>query len=237
MDEKTLSTLEHAFDYVIELKVAEQEKRFQKYLRVIKSPLISYVSDLVPYEVVPSGISLRTEIVREFEGLKNNAKMMQNGVIDFLGLRMFFIPSEASPLLTKMLIEKYDYEAGYNLTRSLGEGLANVLFKNFTNLFKFNNLEEGVAFYTRIATLMGLGQFSIQQYNPENGVIRIRIENSPVCTRFKNSGKEMGAFMEGVIQGTMGIYFGPKSNCKEVKCVAKGDEYCEYLVTFPAEKT
>lgn len=236
LDEKTLSTLEHAFDYVIELKVAEQEKRFQKYLRVIKSPLISYVSDLVPYEVTPSGINLRTEIIKEFESMKLNTKMIHDGIIDFLGLRMSFIPAEVFPLLSKTLIDRYGYEAGYNLIRSLGKEIAYVIFKSFANLFKVTNLEEAVPFYARIGTLMGFGEIKISEYKMDEGVIGFRIPNSSVCTPLKNLGKNMGAFPEGVIAGTAELFIGPKSNCKETKCVAKGDEYCEYVVTFPPEE-
>jgi KaiC/GvpD/RAD55 family RecA-like ATPase len=233
LDEKTLSTLEHAFDYVIELKITEQDKRFQKYLRVIKSPLISYVSDLVPYEVTPSGISLRTDIIREFESMKLNVKMMQNGVIDFLGLRMLIVPAEVFPLLSKTLIDKYGYEAGYNLIRSLGKEMAYVIFKSFANTFKVTSLEEAVPFYAGIGTLMGFGEVIVSEFNIEKGVIGFRVPNSSVCTPLKNSGKNMGAFPEGVIGGTAELFIGPKSNCEEVKCIAKGDEYCEYLVTFP----
>nr|MDO8082094.1 ATPase domain-containing protein [Candidatus Freyarchaeota archaeon] len=236
MDEKTLSTLEHAFDYVIELKVAEQEKRFQKYLRIIKSPLISYVNDIVPYEVTPSGISLRTDIIREFESMKLNVKMPENGVIDFLGVRMTFFPAAALPLLTKFLFEGRDHEAGYVLTRLLGEKTVRLIFNNLSEKFKLNNLEEAVTFYARLATLVGLGEITVQEYDLQKGVIRLRTLNSPICTQFKNSGKNMGAFLEGVIGGAAEVYLGPESKCKEVKCISKGDEYCEYLVTFPSEK-
>jgi predicted hydrocarbon binding protein len=236
MDDKTLSTLEHSFDYVIELKVAEQEKRFQKYLRVVKSPLISYVNDMVPYEVVPSGISLVTQIVREFESMKLNVKMPENGVIDFLGVRMTFFPAEAHPMLTKFLFEGRDYESGYILTRLLGEEIAHLIFNNLSDKFKITSVEEAIPFYARFATLMGFGETAVQESNLEKGVIRFRTSKSPICTQFKNSGKNMGAFLEGVIGGIAELYLGPKSKCKEVKCVAEGDEYCEYLVTFPPEK-
>ncbi|MFB0563801.1 MAG: ATPase domain-containing protein [Candidatus Lokiarchaeia archaeon] len=236
MDEKTLSSLEHAFDYIIELKVAEQEKRFQKYLRVTKSPLINYVSDMVPYEVVPSGISLRSEIIREFESMKQNTKMLENGVIDFLGVRMSFFPAEAYAMLSKILIEKYEYEVGSDLLRSFGEEIAHLIFKISLNKLKLKNVDEAAQIYARIGTLIGLGEIIIQQYNPEEGVIRFRIPNSPICTYFKNTGKKMGAFLEGVIARMAELYLGPKSICKEVKCISKGDEHCEYLITFRPEE-
>ncbi|MEM3586876.1 MAG: ATPase domain-containing protein, partial [Candidatus Jordarchaeaceae archaeon] len=235
MDEKTLSTLEHAFDYVVELRVVEQDKRFQKYLRVVKSPLISYVSDLVPYEVAPSGVSLRTEIIKEFENMKLNIKMLENGTIDFLGLRMIIFPAEVFSLLAKSLLDKYGYEAGYSLIRSLGKEVAHVLFEGFTKMFKVTTLEEAVHFYARIGTLMGFGDVTVLEYNMERGVLRFRIINSSICALLKNLGKNTGAFQEGVIERTAEIFIGPKSKCEEVKCVAKGDECCEYLVTFLPE--
>lgn len=235
MDEKTLSTLEHAFDYVIELKVVEQENRFQKYLRVVKSPLISYINDMVPYEIGPNGISLRTEIVREFESLKQNAKMMQDGVIELLGIRMLFFPAEVLPQISKTLFDRYGYEAGYELVRSLGKEFAQKTFREFADVFKVTSVEEAASFYAQISTLMGFGEVIISEFNLEKGVVGLRMPNSAICTYLKNLGKNTGAFAEGVITGVAELFLGPKSKCEEVKCLAKGDEYCEYLVTFPPE--
>ncbi len=234
MDEKTLSTLEHAFDYAIELKVVEQEKGFQKYLRVTKSPLINYLSDRVPYEVVPNGINLRTEIVREFESMKHNAKMLQNGNIDFLGLRMAFIPSDMFKVLSKIMIEKNDYKLGYELTHQLGKEITYPIAKVLLNKFKIANMEEAILFYARVCTLMGLGGMFIQSYNPEKGIIRIRLRNPAICSE-SNIGKNMGALIEGAIEATAETYTGSKCTCEEVMCVSKGDEYCEYLLKIHPE--
>jgi predicted hydrocarbon binding protein len=168
--------------------------------------------------------------------MKLNVKMPENGTIDFLGIRMTFSPAEVHPLLTQFLFEGRDYEAGYILTRLLGEKISALLFDKLSDKFKFNSLEMAIPFYARIATLMGFGKITAQEYDLEKGVIRFQALNSPICTKFKNSGKNMGAFLEGVIGGIAEAYLGPESKCKEVKCVAKGDEYCEYLVTFPPEK-
>ncbi|MGQ9721281.1 MAG: ATPase domain-containing protein [Candidatus Jordarchaeum sp.] len=235
MDNKMLSTLEHAFDYVIELKIVEQENSFQKYLRVTKSPLINYISDMVPYEVTLNGIGLRTEIIQEFEGMKHNAKMLQSGNIDFMGIRMTFIPADIFNLFSKIMIEKSDYETGYQLTHQLGKEIAYPITKNLLNKFKIANLEEAILFCARTCTLMGFGEMIIQDYNLEKGILKIRLDNSPICTQL-NSGKKMGAFLEGAIEGAAEFYTGLKCNCEEVKCASKGDKYCEYKLTFLQEK-
>jgi predicted hydrocarbon binding protein len=178
---------------------------------------------------------LRTEIVKEFEDMKLNTKMVENGVIDFLGIRMTLFPAEVHPLLSKFLFEGRNYEAGYIIIRLLGEKIASLIFK-LSDKFKINSLEEAIHLYAKLATLMGFGEITVQEYDLEKGVIRFRTSNSPICTHFKNSGKNMGAFLEGVIGGVAEFYLGSDSKCKEVKCVAKGDEYCEYLVTFSPEK-
>ncbi len=188
-------------------------------------------------EVVPSGISLRTEIFKEFENMKHSTKMPQNGVIDFLGTRMTLIFSEVFPLLFRILIDKFDYEEGYNLVRSLGKEMAHLITSRLRNKFKITGMKDAVPFYTRLATLIRLGELFVKEYNAEKGVIRIRILNSPLCAYFKNMGKETGAFMEGIMEGGPEVYLGPTVNCKEVKCVSKGDEYCEYLLTFSTRKT
>ncbi|MEM3562470.1 MAG: ATPase domain-containing protein [Candidatus Jordarchaeaceae archaeon] len=232
MDEKTLSKLEHAFDYVIDLKVVEQNNIFQKYLRVAKSPLINYLNDVVPYEVAPSGINLRTEIMREFESVKQNLKMRQAGAVDLLGIQMTLIPSEAFELMSKILVGKKSYEEGSKLLHQLGRDLAYSISKNIQNKFKIVNLEEAILLNARIYTLMGLGELIIQDYNKEKGTILIRVNNSPICTPLKGAGKKMGALIEGAIEGVAEAYTLSNCKCEETKCIAQGDEYCEYLLNL-----
>jgi predicted hydrocarbon binding protein/archaellum biogenesis ATPase FlaH len=233
MDEKTLSKLEHAFDYVIDLRVVEQENIFQKYLRVAKSPLINYLNDMVPYEVAPSGISLRTEIMREFESLKQNLKMRQEGVIDLMGTPMTIIPSETFKLMSKILIDKNSYEAGSNLLHQLGKELAYSISKNIQSKLKISSLEEAILLNTRIYAIIGFGEIIVQDYNKEKGTLLLRTYNSPICTPLKGIGKKMGALMEGVVEGVAETFTFSNCKCEETKCVAEGNEYCEYLLHLP----
>lgn len=236
MDEKTLSKLEHAFDYVIDLKVVEQDNIFQKYLRVAKSPLINYLNDIVPYEVAPSGINLRTEIMREFESVKQILKMRHTGALDLLGIQMTIIPAETFELMSKILVDKKSYEVGSNLLHQLGRDLAYSISKNIQKKFKIANLEEAILLNAHIYTLMGLGELIVQDYNKEKGTLLLRINNSPICTPLKNVGKKTGALIEGAIEGVAEAYTLSNCKCEETKCVAQGDEYCEYLVTSKINK-
>ncbi|MEM3650796.1 MAG: V4R domain-containing protein, partial [Candidatus Jordarchaeaceae archaeon] len=210
----------------------EQNNIFQKYLRVAKSPLINYLNDVVPYEVAPSGINLRTEIMREFESVKQNLKMRQAGAVDLLGIQMTLIPSEAFELMSKILVGKKSYEEGSKLLHQLGRDLAYSISKNIQNKFKIVNLEEAILLNARIYTLMGLGELIIQDYNKEKGTILIRVNNSPICTPLKGAGKKMGALIEGAIEGVAEAYTLSNCKCEETKCIAQGDEYCEYLLNL-----
>ncbi|MBS7252218.1 MAG: hypothetical protein KIH08_16745 [Candidatus Freyarchaeota archaeon] len=232
MEEKTLNKLEHAFDYVIDLRVVEQDNIFQKYLRVAKSPLINYLNDMVPYEVASNGINLRTEIMREFESVKQNLKMRQIGAVDLLGIQITIVPSEAFELMSKILVDKKSYETGINLLHQLGRDLAYSISKNIQNKFKIANLEEAILLNARIYTLMGLGELIVQDYNKEKGTLLLRINNSPICNPLKGVGKKMGALIEGAIEGVVEAYTLSKCECQETKCVAQGDEYCEYQVNL-----
>ncbi len=236
MDRTALNTLEHAFDYVIELRVVEHEKRFQKYLRVTKSPLINYVDNLVPYEVVPSGVLLRTELFREFDSIKHTTKMPEDGVIDFMDIRAAGIPAEVIPLIFKTLMDKYGYETGYRLTHAIGKEVGRLLARKFKDKFKVFSIEESVPFFTKTATLMGMGEFTVKEYDEEKGIIKFQVTNSPECAFFKDTAKKTGPLIGGAIEGVGEFYLGLGARCEEVKCVSKGDDCCEYVLTFSPKR-
>ncbi|RLF26728.1 MAG: hypothetical protein DRN05_06635 [Thermoplasmata archaeon] len=79
--------------------------------------------------------------------------------------------------------------------------------------------------------IKALGWASIETLNwSDDGIgIRIRADGLVECQLLK---RHMGSHMfRGFISGILSRLFGKELLAKEVKCISKGDEYCEFLTT------
>ncbi|WXG41648.1 MAG: V4R domain-containing protein [Candidatus Freyarchaeum deiterrae] len=228
LDEKSLRTLEHAFDYVLDFKVSEKDRKFQKYLRVVKSPSNNYLDEFVPYEIRPGGFALSTRTIEEFDYIKQQLKMLDEGVLELLGSRVIILdPNFYSMIFTKIMNE-YGYEEASEFMYQQGKkGIP--LVKNFREQFKITDLKKAVDSFARLIELRGNGKLETIFDEKINGY-RFRLINSPVCSYFKGLGKTAGWATAGLFAGAFEIYTGDSYECEEVKCIAKGDDCCEFVV-------
>nr|MDO8080423.1 ATPase domain-containing protein [Candidatus Freyarchaeota archaeon] len=228
LDEKSISTLKHIFDYVIEFKVSETNERYKRFLRVSKSPTLDYIDDLIPYELEKKGIALSTEIMEEFNRLKQHLKMPEKGVVELLGTRIIINEANHETQIIKSIIEKYGYEKAGKMIYSQGKEISKSLVEALMRHFKPSSLSEAVPTYARFNTLRGYGKF-IGELDEKNNTLRVKHLNSTFCDRYTNLKKPTGFWISGVITGLYEIVTGKKCITEEVKCIAKGDEYCEYI--------
>ncbi len=230
LDTKTQSTLEHAFDFVIDFKVEEYEGRFQRYLRVKKSPLPRHLDEYAPYEITPEKIVVRTGIVEDFETFKNQLKMIKDGYINLLNTRVVLQGADYLSWLFRGLINTFGYEKIYDLLYSLSKSRGSSFLFPFVKEFKPSDLKDAINYYVKFVILRGQGEFKLVDFDLKEESFKLRIYDNPICSNLKDLGKPAGAIMAGVIAGAVGRYTGKEYECKEVKCLAKGDEYCEFDV-------
>lgn len=235
LDTKTRSTLEHAFDFVVDFKIEENEGSFQRYLRVKKSPLPRYVDEYAPYEITPEKVVVRTGIVEDFETFKQQLKMVKEGYINLLNSRVVLLGADYLSWLFRGLINTFGYEKIHNLVYSLSKIRGSSFIVPFVREFKPTDLKDAIDYYVKFVILRGEGELKIVDFDLEEESFKLRIYDNPVCSYLKDLGKPAGVMMAGVIAGTAERYTGKEYECEEVKCLAKGDEYCEFEVK-PAKK-
>ncbi|MHA1361401.1 MAG: V4R domain-containing protein [Candidatus Freyarchaeota archaeon] len=228
IDEKSTSTLKHIFDYVIELRVCEVDRGYQRFLRISKSPSLHYIDDLVPFKLSEKGIVPSTEIMEEFQRLKQHLKMPERGVVELLGARSIITSVDILTQLFESLIKECGYEKASRILYSLGRKGSKKIIDQFMRSYKPINPGEAVPIYARFNTLRGFGLF-IGDYDEENRILQTRHINSPVCNRLKHIKKPTGFWFAGVISGLYESLTGTKCTTEEVKCIAKGDEHCEFI--------
>ncbi|MEM3587088.1 MAG: V4R domain-containing protein [Candidatus Jordarchaeaceae archaeon] len=229
MDEKSLRTLEHAFDYVLHLKTSERDRRFQKYLRVIKSPSPTYRDDSIPYEIRHGSFALSTETVEEFDYMKQQMKMLDDGVLKLLDSRVTIHDPHFSSLLFEIIMSEFGYEEACTFMYQQGKKMPPLLVEAFRQQFKIDNLKRMVESFAKFAELRGYGTFKVE-FDEETNVYKLKTFNSPFCSYFKGLGKNVGFLAAGLIAACFETYTGDKYECEETKCVAKGDDFCEYIV-------
>ncbi|MGQ9719991.1 MAG: V4R domain-containing protein [Candidatus Jordarchaeum sp.] len=235
LDDKTIKTLEHAFDFVIDFKIKQTDGRFQRYLRVKKSPLLRYIDVYAPYEKTPEKMVIRTGIIEDFESFKVQLKMIKDGYINLLGNRIVLLGGDYLSWLLGNLFRTYGYENIYEFVYSLEKERGSSFISPLVKEFKLSDLREVITYIFKIFVLRGLGNFEFLEFDPEEESLRFRIFDSPICSQLRELGKPAGVTIAGTIAGTVEKYTGKEYECEEVKCLAKGDQYCEFLVK-PAKK-
>ncbi len=228
LEERSQKILEHMFDYVLDIKIFEVNRKFQKYLRVVKSPSPTYRDDFVPYEIRPTGFALSTKTVEDFDYISQQLKMLEEGVLEFLESRVIIQDPKFYPMVFEMMIEEFGYEEASKFMYHQGK-VGFPLVKDFREQFKITDLKKAAESLAKLTELWGQGATDFT-FDEKTNSYRFRVANSPFCSHFKGLGKATGWLRAGLIAGAFEIFTGDHYVCEEIKCVAKGDDYCEFIV-------
>jgi KaiC/GvpD/RAD55 family RecA-like ATPase/predicted hydrocarbon binding protein len=232
-----LAVLEQVFDGVIELTVQEEKTKFQRYVRVKNSPDPFFRQERLPYEIVgtPAHVAIAIKITQDFESYKANLKMVQPGIIDSLGARAAITGMESFAIIHKKAFEVLGYEKGYEMLLECGREVGEAVFKPLFEKFKIPRSEltpQGVAslaeLYIGYINLTGWGEFKYVRFDETKGRIYLRLWNSGIASQMLGYGKPVDAFVAGGFEGALKPW--GKATCKEISCIAKGDEFCEFQV-------
>ncbi|MEM3881054.1 MAG: V4R domain-containing protein [Candidatus Bathyarchaeia archaeon] len=77
---------------------------------------------------------------------------------------------------------------------------------------------------------MGMGKTEIVGHKANPTHIQIRIYNSFECEAARQAKQPYSQLLRGVIAGMITELYKTKVTAKELKCIAKGDKYCEFEV-------
>ncbi|MEM4873573.1 MAG: hypothetical protein QW518_07915 [Thermofilaceae archaeon] len=80
---------------------------------------------------------------------------------------------------------------------------------------------------------VGFGRFEIVRLDDERREAVVRVYDSFECELFQGAGEIRGNFIRGLIAGWLAGYWGVTGEfevvAREMRCIAKGDPYCEYV--------
>jgi len=163
------------------------------------------------------------------------ALKFENGVFSILGVRGVILPSETFALFNLDMLnsgkkgEKALFEIGLNQGRRAIEMNSRV---TKSRSMKVETMVQTVG-------LSGFGDMKVINANVDKGEAVFRVFNSVVPTELKKLGyskkKKVDFFLKGIIVAAVEGLSKTSVTCEEVKCMAKGDEYCEFI-TKPVKK-
>lgn len=78
--------------------------------------------------------------------------------------------------------------------------------------------------------LWGIGRFELPRFNIKKRDIHLNYYDSPVAVELRAYGKPVDAFVAGAASAALRMLLGSDIVLKEVACIAKGDEHCEFEV-------
>jgi predicted hydrocarbon binding protein len=155
-------------------------------------------------------------------------------MIDELGFPICSIPGMQAIILSgpdfegmiKGLYEKFGDIFSvylYHLAYYGGKAMAKILVREL-GLTGESLLREAIKIYMAY----GLGRMELVKYTEDSSKIEIRLHNSIECSVFKGRGRVSSNFIRGHLDGLINGLFSKNIKLVEVKCIAKGDKYCEF---------
>jgi predicted hydrocarbon binding protein len=109
---------------------------------------------------------------------------------------------------------------------SVGDGLARFFVGKMGDRFVKNHLPQIFGVFSAA----GVGQVEIAHYELDQLKVDLILKNSMECSGHQSK-KHHSEFLRGVIAGMIEVVVGGRVKCEEIRCIAIGDDYCEFIIT------
>jgi len=90
------------------------------------------------------------------------------------------------------------------------------------------SLDRALELVAKALKALGYGIIEILEFQEEPPIIRMRIYQSIECELGRGVGQPFSQYVRGIIAGMISEILQREMTAKEVKCIAKGDSYCEF---------
>lgn len=148
----------------------------------------------------------------------------EQGEITLLHKNIFMVPADTLINLQKKL-EKIKMEhLLYLASKSSGEMFMKSVQKKFSM-----NLRDTVKWSFNIVNLAGYGDGELVVFKPEKCYTVIRLFKSNYAKNYGKSDYAIDVIYRGFIAGMGVIAYKENAETVEVKCISKGDKFCEFI--------
>ncbi len=211
----------------IQLTLQEHHNRLQKFIRILKSPLPTFETRRIPYEVTSSGLAMSIDGIEKAEEMKSGLHQVAEGVLQLFGERCMILPTEAlAHLVRQLLTDKNITKVGPDIYASTYKSIRRAptfLLKRIRAADTDNPLKG----FAQVIKLLGFGDLEISR-DPTSEEYTIILRKSPVAEVMKGFGAPVDFIHAGIIAAMLEELEGKPMRCQEIMCLAKGDDYCEF---------
>ena len=235
---KVTNTLNHFADYVINFGLTTINGNRQSYLHLTRTPLIgdSYrvINQRFAYLFTPDNFFTLLPLFRSFEELKENISFNELGQLSVLGWPHVFTPVETLILFFKNTEKRHGFEKCQQILFELGQwvGVGAARLVESALGLKGKELLEGVLKYN---TLAGWGRVLSIEGGVDKGKLRI-VGVSTVGLAYGGSDHPVCTFVGGALTGILKAATKGDWRCREERCMAMGDEYCEFKLEMESSR-
>jgi len=171
-------------------------------------------------------VSLKETLFSKLSYDESGRLLLGNVIVLIIPRRIFSIVQRSiSDMLGEGCAALVMYNAGY----SVGYDVFAKTVKRFNN-----DTKSAFEFFITVLTTRGWGDFKIVKFNENDNTYYIRVSSSYGEDLFP-SNRAVCHFIRGLLTGSLQCLVdlkekGIKLYSREVKCIAKGDPYCEFLI-------
>ncbi|MEM5861366.1 MAG: 4-vinyl reductase, partial [Candidatus Aenigmatarchaeota archaeon] len=163
----------------------------------------------------------------------------QDGKIIGFNEHAIFLPVRVLNRLSILLKENFGEDKAKEILKELGKFQVKQAIQRYVKLLGWGHLakERLWEFMKEVTSSLGLGRYNIKKLNENYIVITSK---TPLAEEFLieygKQEKPIDFYLAGAFEAAFNSFLGKPMVCEEVKCYAKGDDCCEFIVK-PKEET
>ncbi|MEM5861375.1 MAG: 4-vinyl reductase [Candidatus Aenigmatarchaeota archaeon] len=153
-----------------------------------------------------------------------------------LGEYLLLVPMGVILKLQEILKEVVGKETTKKIFFSLGEFQVEAAARRYMKMFHLEKLDKRkiMDFTIKIIGSLGWGKFLIKKLSFKEKTAIVILKGSALAMKYKqiyqkNSDEPIDYWLSGIIAKHFSVIFETEMEVKEVKCLAMGDPYCEFI--------
>ncbi|MEM2133602.1 MAG: 4-vinyl reductase [Candidatus Jordarchaeaceae archaeon] len=224
------NTLTHIIDYAINFSFETVEEKKQSYVHISRTPLIREAHKILnqrfAYLFTPDKFITLFPLYDSFTKLKESMSFNELGQVSILGWNHIITPIQTLILFIKAIEKQHNQEESRKILLELGKQVgrgAALLIKSESQKNNKNQLSEVLKYNT----VSGWGRVISIEGSVDTGKLKIT-GISTIALSYTHSERPVCTFVAGALVGILQVITNKEWICKETKCMAVGNDYCEF---------
>lgn len=116
------------------------------------------------------------------------------------------------------------------IIHQMGLSVGKEIYEGFESQFGKNVSREVLEEYLHIVRAAGWGWETLKELDTQASSARVEFAHNAECLSYQRASKPQSQFVRGTYAGFFSGLFDKRATAEEVRCVAKGDTVCEFVL-------